>query len=316
MKREIKRIAITGPTGAIGIALMNHCIEENIAVLAICRPGSSRIARVPKHPLVKVLELDLCEMENASEEVIRKAVSDGPVDAFFHFGWAATIGDGRNDMQLQTQNIRYALDAVHLAKRMGAKVYIGAGSQAEYGRVEGALSAETPAFPENGYGMAKLCAGEMTRVECEKLGIEHIWTRILSIYGPYDGELTMITSTIRKLFAGEIPALTKGEQQWDYLYNKDAARAMLLIAQFGEDHKIYPIGSGKVRPLREYIEILRDSVDSNLALGIGEVPYGPKQVMYLCADISELAQDTGFTPKYSFEEGIKETIQWVKENDR
>ena len=49
-----------------------------------------------------------------------------------------------------------------------------------------------------------------------------------------------------------------------------------------------------------------------LDIGFGEVDYYPGQVMYLCADISELTEDTGFVPEYSFEEGIKETVEWYR----
>ena len=55
-------------------------------------------------------------------------------------------------------------------------------------------------------------------------------------------------------------------------------------------------------------------VKSNLPIGFGEIPYYPNQVMHLEADISSLKKDTGFEIEYSFEEGIKETIQWYKEN--
>ena len=189
---------------------------------------------------------------------------------------------------------------------------MGSGSQAEYGRVEGDLSAATPAFPENGYGIAKLCAGQMSRIECEKLGIRHVWTRILSVYGPCDSDKTMVTTTIRKLFAGEKPALTAGEQQWDYLYSADAARAMIAIGEKGHNGKVYCIGGGKAHPLKEYIMEIRDQIAPDAELGFGEIPYGAKQVMYLCADISELTQDTGFQPQTDFKSGIAETIQWMR----
>ena len=110
-----------------------------------------------------------------------------PYDVFYHFAWGGTTGDGRNDCEIQEKNIRYALDAAALAKRFGCSAFVGAGSQAEYGRVEGNLNSQTPAFPENGYGMAKLCAGQMTRLYCRQAGMRHVWTRILSIYGPGDG---------------------------------------------------------------------------------------------------------------------------------
>lgn len=98
---------------------------------------------------------------------------------------------------------------------------------------------------------------------------------------------------------------------WDYLYSKDAARALCLLGEKGRDGKIYCIGSGQARPLREYMEMLRNAIDPALPLGIGEIPYGEKQVMYLCADISDLTEDTGFTPEVGFEEGIRETIKNV-----
>ncbi len=95
------------------------------------------------------------------------------------------------------------------------------------------MTALTPTFPENGYGIAKLCAGQMSRILCEQKNMNHIWTRILSVYGPYDGENTMIMSVIRKLAHGEKPSLTEGKQQWDYLYSKDAGYAMYLLGEKG-----------------------------------------------------------------------------------
>ena len=119
-------------------------------------------------------------------------------------------------------------------------------------------------------------------------------------------------SLIRQLLHGDRPALTKGEQMWDYLYSEDAAAAMMMLAEKGVDGKVYPIGSGNARPLREYIEIIRDEIDPKLPLGFGEVEYSPKQVMHLCADISELKEDTGFEPAVSFEEGARRTIEYVR----
>ncbi|MCO7108504.1 NAD-dependent epimerase/dehydratase family protein [Gemmiger formicilis] len=120
--------------------------------------------------------------------------------------------------------------------------------------------------------MAKLCAGQMSRVECQTLGMAHIWTRILSVYGPHDGPATMISGTIRKLLHGEKPALTAGIQQWDYLYAADAAAAFYALAVSGQDGRVYPLGSGTARPLKDYIEALRDAIDPALPLGLGRSP--------------------------------------------
>lgn len=349
----MKTIAITGPTGSIGMALIKKCISEGVRVLAFVNPDSKRLDRIPDNPLVSVIKCGLDGLSGCCAEDDNSVLVDGDAcltkcDAFYHFAWAGTFGDVRNNMPLQEQNAAYVLDAVRLAKRMGAKVFIGAGSQAEYGRVEGLLTADTPANPENGYGIYKLKAGNDSRKLCKELGMVHIWTRILSVYGPYDGMGTMIMSTITKLLNGEKPSLTKGEQIWDYLYSDDAANAMFLLGQVGVreynekydcavnsdsfekdsgdseencekltsavDGNVYVIGSGIGRPLREYMEIMRDTINPDLELGIGEVPYGPKQVMHLQADISDLKRDTGFNPNYDFEEGIRNTIEYVRNN--
>jgi len=306
------RIVITGPTGAIGHALIEKCINNGDEVLAICRKGSSRINTLPQDSKVSVLELSLSDYD----EYINSTDSpDVSYDVFYHFAWNGTTGSSRNDADLQSDNIQYALSAVRLAAFFGCRTFIGAGSQAEYGRVEGALKADTPAFPENGYGIAKLCAGQLTRILCGQLGIKHIWTRILSVYGPYDGENSMVISSLRKMIRGEETRFTKGEQEWDYLYSGDAANAMYLIAQKGVGNKIYVIGSGKTRKLMDYINVMEQKAAPAVRPVLGAVPYADKQVMYLCADISEVAEDTGFAPKVDFEDGIEKTIRYVKDTN-
>ena len=306
MEYKIQKAVITGATGAIGMALVEEMISRGIEVTVFVRGDSARGDRIPTSPLVKKVECSLDQMSDF------EAPKDEKYDVFFHFAWAGTTGDARNDMFLQNKNVQYTLDAVDLAEKMGCHTFIGAGSQAEYGRVEGKLSDTTPAFPENGYGMAKLCAGQMSRVMCEKKGIRHLWARILSVYGPYDGANSLVSSIIRKVLDGEKPSCTAGEQVWDYLYSKDAAKAFLAIAERGVDGRVYCLGGGKTRMLREYIEGIRDAVDPNAPLGLGDLPYPPKQVMYLCADISALVEDTGFTPETRFEDGIRETVAWYR----
>jgi len=309
--REIHSAVVTGATGAIGAALCRVLPDAGIEVFAVVRPDSKRARNLPESERLHLIACDLRQME-----ALPKILKGKAVDAFFHLGWDKTTGSGRNDMKAQIDNVRCTLDAVHAAAEMGCCVFVGAGSQAEYGRVEGALRPETPCFPENGYGMAKLCAGQMSRVECKKLGIDHIWARILSVYGPCDGEGSMISGTIRRLLCRECPALTAGEQIWDYLYSVDAARALYAMALRGRDGAVYPLGSGEARPLKKYVEELRDAIDPALPLGFGEIPYADKQVMALQADISVLQRDTGWTPETRFTDGIRQTIAWMWEKEK
>lgn len=297
------RAVITGATGVVGSALVRELIENDMEVLVLCRKGSPRNDNIPRHPLVSVRDCDLCRLSDVVNDTGKE------YDIFYHFAWAGTVKSERNDMRIQAENIRYSLDAVDVARRFGCRTFIGAGSQAEYGRQDGILKPETPCFPETGYGMAKLCAGLMTRQYARKLGLRHIWTRVLSVYGLNDKPDTMVMSLIDKLRSGNAkPALTKGEQMWDYLFSADAARAFRLIGEKGMDGKVYIIGSGQARPLVEYMEIIREEVNPKAELGIGLIPYAEKQVMYLCADTSVLREDTGWECGTDFRNGIRKIL--------
>lgn len=300
--KEVKRCVISGATGAIGSALVRELISQGVQVLVLARKDSPRLSNLPCHPLVQIKNCSLDELSTVEND------TGLDYDVFYHFAWAGTSGPGRNDMYLQTENIRYSLDAVGAAKRFGCHTFIGAGSQAEYGRVSGLLRPNTPAFPEMGYGYAKLCAGLMTRDHAHQLGLEHIWVRILSVYGPHDGAQSMVMSTIHKIRSGEVPAFTPGEQLWDYLYSDDAARAFRLVGEKGIDGRTYVLGNGSIEPLRSYIVKIRDAVNPDAELAIGALPYAPRQVMHLQADISALKEDTGWEPQTSFDDGIAQIL--------
>jgi len=300
-EEKMKRVIITGATGAVGTAIIRELIKNNIEVLVLCREGSKRNSQIPKNKLVKLRYCSLDELQSLK--------SDGSTyDVFYHLAWAGTTGQARDDMYLQNQNVRYALDAVAAAKRMGCTRFIGVGSQAEYGRIEGLIKPDTPTNPTMGYGIGKLAAGLMTRQYARQIGLEHIWVRIVSVYGPNDGPQSMVMSTINKLKSGEVPQLTKGEQMWDYLYSGDAGRAFVRLGEKGISGKTYVLGSGNVRPLKEYVKDIRDVVAPDMDLAFGAIEYYPHQVMHLQADISELKKDTGWEPKMPFRDGIKSVL--------
>ncbi len=298
------------------MALISKCIENKTEVVVFVRQNSPRADRIPDSQYIIKVECGLDEMKNLEVTDSLKGC-----EAFYHFAWEGTSGPARNDMYMQNRNVQHTLDAVYLASGMGCRVFIGAGSQAEYGLKTGVLHPDDACDPVTGYGMAKLCAGYMSRSLCKELKISHIWARILSVYGPYDNERAMIISVINKLLKGEKVSLTKGEQIWDYLYSGDVAEILYKLGEkastdsaFASNGKVYCLGSGIGKPLREYIDILRDETGVSGTLGYGDIPYSDNQVMHLEADISDLVKDIDYTPNTDFTTGIRETIDWCKNN--
>lgn len=304
----MKTAVITGATGTIGRALISVCIEAGYAVLAIVHRDSPRASALNKIEHCQALHLDLSEYDNAMEEMKKQNITPEGCELFFHLAWMAPFGKDRENLPLQLKNVKDSLAAVCFAKALGCTTFVGAGSQAEYGRVEGKLSPDTPAFPETGYGVAKLCAGQMTELACEQAGLKHIWTRILSVYGPHDGKQSLISVAINDMMKNKDTSFSPCDQMWDYIYSEDAARAMLLVAQKGKNGNVYVIGSGDAHPLKEYIHKIAAITGYKKEISFGKRAYNDKQVMYLQADVTKL-QELGFKPQVSFEEGIRRIIK-------
>ena len=297
----MKRVIITGATGAIGTALIQEFINNNVEALVFCRRDSKRISNIPINELVKIKYCSLDELSSVKNN------SKKDYDCFYHLGWAGTTGEARNDLKLQLMNVSYTLDAVECAKKFGCKKFVGIGSQAEYGRKNEPLKSSTSCFPENGYGIAKLTAGLMSKQMCEDFNLEYNWVRVLSVFGPKDNSL--ITYLINELNNDKSPKLTKCEQIWDFLYSEDAARALYMIGEKGLNGKTYVLGSGDIRPLKDYVYELRDIVNPNCKINLGAIPYNDKQVMYLGADIKELKKDLNWMPNIKFSSGIKKILE-------
>lgn len=296
----IEKIIVTGATGAVGSSVVRRAIENGKDVTCIVHKGSKRLGNLPQSDKVHIVECDLHDYKTLSLE--------GKYDAFIHLSWEKTFGASRDDAEVQARNIQYTLDAVQLAQRCGCSVFVGAGSQAEYGAQSVDLTPDLPVKPESGYGIAKYAAGKLSAMLCKNLGMRQCWVRILSVYGPNDGENSLISYLIREFKAGNSPQLTKCEQMWDYLYADDAANAILAITEKGKDGKVYPLGSGNGRRLSEYVEDIREVVNPTIEVQYGTKEYYPHQPMHLVADVTELTEETNWVPRFSFKDGIKHLL--------
>ena len=306
----MEKIIVTGATSMIGTALIRECLKEDVEIYGVVRMNSPKLTRLPSHEKLHLVD---CDLEHLSR--LPEIIPEG-CDTFYHIAWGNT-GENRNkSTELQSRNITYTMEAVKAAHRLGCRRFIGAGSQAEYGCMEpGKTGPDSPVNPTTPYGVSKLAAGRLAMLLCRELGMECIWPRIFSVYGIYEKETTMIASALRQMLKKEETAFTPAEQTWDYLFSEDAGRAYYLIGEKGKAGSVYCVGSGAARPLREYIEIMAEITGAENP-GIGKKPYPPGAVMHLCADTGNLYRDTGFVPRWSFEEGIRETIRWIGETQQ
>lgn len=300
----MKKIIITGPTGIIGRYVVSEALKRTYEITCIVRKDSKRMDILPVSDKISIIAADLCDYRNLK--------FNEKFDCFIHLAWDKTFGADRDDVTIQLKNIEYTIDAVRLAKEVGCSVFLGAGSQAEYGVQNVKLTGNTPVNPESGYGIAKYAAGKLAGLLCQQLGMRFNWIRITSTYGVGDAPYTLVSYVINELLAERVPELTYCEQQWDYVHGKDAARAFIAVAERGVNGKIYPLGSGCSRMLRDYVNEIGKIVNPSITMGYGKKTYYPHQPMYLVPDSTELIADTGWQPEIAFTDGIKELVDAAK----
>lgn len=302
-------VAITGATSMIGISIINSCLEHNVSkIYAIVRNNCDKLNRLPDNDRIKVIKCNADKYLSLVELIHEKC------DVFYHIAWSLTGQNRNNDLIEQVRNIQYTIEAVKAASELGCEVFIGAGSQAEYGLCsDKKISPDSPVNPTQPYGIAKYAAGKMAMQQANKMGINCIWVRIFSVYGIWEKPNTLIQSTINQLRRGEIPQLTKGIQLWDYLFSEDAGEAFCLIGEKIRENKIYCLGSGIAKPIKTYIEEVRDIVNPSMELQFGKVPYTSNSIMNLCANISSLTRDIGWVSKTGFKAGIEKTYHFLKD---
>lgn len=306
MEYPVRKVVMTGGSGPIGLALIRKLLKEDIEILLLQREHSAKRMYLPDDSR---LHIEYCTLEELKDYIPKEK----DYDVFFHLGWANTRRELRNDMPEQNKNVVYSCAAVEVAQKAGCHTFIGAGSQAEYGRHNEPLRSDTLCTPENAYGVMKLSTCYATRGICREYGIRHIWPRILSGYGYYDNINSVLIAPILNSIEGKKLEFSKGEQIWDFVHLDDIANALFLMAKKGKNGAIYPVGSGCARPLKEYLSILCEKLGKLEEVEFGKISYSDNQIMHLEADITELQNDTGWEPEIDFEQGIEQVVEFYKE---
>lgn len=300
------KVVITGATSMIGVALIKACLSDNCEVLAIIRKDSKKEYRIPDSKLLHIVYSDLDELDELDE----LTSYSNNWDVFYHLAWKCTSRQDRDDPICQEENIRTTLDAVNLANRLGCKMFVGAGSQAEYGIVRDVISEETPTNPLTAYGMAKLSAGMLSRRMCEQYGIVHVWTRIFSVYGINDTENSMISYAIRAWNAGKKAVFSSGTQMWNFLYEDDAGKMLYLLGAKMVDGGVYCIASDTSQQLKLYIQELAEAYGSGAMYELSTTK-NTSQVE-LRADIEKTISAIQYKPEMQFENGIRKIVEVKK----
>lgn len=302
----MKSVVVTGANGFIGTALLKELTDYGVKVYAVLKDENENVESIKNYPNV---EFVYCDMDNLTN--LPTKIHDD-LDVFYHLAWAGSTGDGRANHELQLKNVKWAVDAVIVAKELGCKRYLGAGTLAEYDvNAYSPVDGSTPNAVSN-YGVAKITAHYMTKAECSKQGIEHLWAFLSNTYGIGNYTSNFVNFACKTMITGKDANFTSGEQPYDFVYVDDIAQGLFKIGETGKNNYSYYIGSTKQRKLKEFIKIMRDEIDPSIELHLGAVPFNGIPQPESTFDCTKLVEHTGYCPRISFEEGIKETVAWVR----
>lgn len=283
----------------LGVALTNHLVEDGHSVVAVCRNKEKAEKRLPQG--VSIVVKDMAQVETLVDSNIGG-------DVFVNFAWAATTHEGRNMPDVQQKNIADSIKAVEVAKCLGCKIFVEAGSQAEYGYTTDVQTEESPCNPFSEYGKAKLEVKNRCFELSEQLGIKYLHLRIFSTYGNNDREWTLVMSGLDKMMRNEPLDLSPCTQNWNFLHISDAAKQISMLCEYAINdndfvHEVYHIASKDTRPLRDFVEEMKQTIKSSSILNYGAVQ--PAHLVSLQPSVAKTEKAIGFISSVSFAEGIK-----------
>lgn len=305
----MKKVIVSGANGFVGSAVTRELINHGVEVIALHTPGRSE--NVPKSAFVNRIPMMLDNLVPLKENIPYESCT-----TFFHFAWSGSAGSARADTALQLQNAQWTVDCLRLAKELGCKRFVGAGSIMENETFAATFAVGNKPGLGYIYGSGKLVAHTMAKSVAAEIGMELLWAQITNAYGPGEYSPRFVNTTLRKIINGEQLQFTSGTQNYDFVYIDDLARAFRLIGEKGRAFSEYIIGSSQAKQLREFILDMQRAVAPDREFIFGDVPFTGINLPLLDFDCSNTEIDTGFKAQTSFAEGCQITMNWLKEEGK
>mgnify|MGYP000008104425 CR=1 FL=1 len=309
----MKKAIVTGATGFIGKFLVRELVKQNVEVIAVVRRGTKNLNTINALP-VKIVECNI-----ADYHMLPDMIADRDIDVVFHIAWQGVSDlDARNEA-IQMQNLQSTLDLIDALHIMKIGCFIGCGSMHE---AESLVEMNEDKVISNlgyMYKATKTAAHWIGKAKCGTYGIRFFWP-LINTYGEEERSARLVNTIIRKVFHGETPDLSAGNQYYDFVHVSDVARALILIAEKGVDGTNYTIGSGDAKPLKEFLKIVGQVANDlhggePVELGFGKITSNVISLPITIFDVTKLYKDTGFKPLIPFREGIERTARWIKEDE-
>ncbi|MFT0877814.1 dTDP-glucose 4,6-dehydratase [Rhodopseudomonas sp. G2_2311] len=330
-----KRFLVTGGAGFIGSAVVRRLIgttpHEVLVVDKLTYAGNlDSLVPVSDDPRFRFVRADIVEQgtmrllfEEFSPDVVMHLAAESHVDRSI---------DGPGDF-IQTNIVgTYSLLQAALAhwrslppaRKSGFRFH-HISTDEVFGSLgaEGLFREDTPYQPKSPYSASKAGSDHLVRAWHHTYGLPVVITNCSNNYGPYHFPEKLIPLAIIKALHGEaIPVYGTGANIRDWLHVEDHADALLLAAERGEIGESYNIGGRNERTNLEVVQAicgLLDELAPDAAIGsraklISFVTDRPGHDARYAIDASKVERELGWRARYTFDDGLRQTVQWYLDN--
>ncbi|AOA00897.1 MULTISPECIES: dTDP-glucose 4,6-dehydratase [Carnobacterium] len=312
-------VLVTGGAGFIGSNFVHYMLEN--------------------HPDYKIINLDLLTyagnihnlddvMDNpnhvfvqgniTNRELVRNLVKTYNIDHFVNFAAESHVDRSILNPEIFVEtNIQGTLALLDVAKEMNIEKYLQVSTDEVYGSLgaEGYFTEETPLAPNSPYSASKTGADLLVRAYYETYGMNVNITRCSNNYGPYHFPEKLIPLMITNGMDGEqLPIYGDGLNIRDWLHVQDHCQAIDLVLHKGVKGEVYNVGGHNERTNNQIVDIIIEK----LGLSRDLIKYVEDRLGHdkrYAIDPTKLETELGWKPKYTFDTGIVETIEWYQNNE-
>jgi dTDP-glucose 4,6-dehydratase len=207
-----------------------------------------------------------------------------------------------------------------VAKAKGVERFLQVGTDEVYGSLpedkpEVKFTEETPLAPNSPYSASKAAADCLVRSYFHTFGTPVLTTRCSNNYGPYHFPEKLIPLFVTNLMEGKkVPLYGDGLNVRDWLYVEDHCDAIWAVLTKGKVGEVYNVGGDNEITNRRITETILREMGRDWDQSVQYVKDRPGHDRRYAIDATKIRRELGWAPKRRFEEAIRTTIQWYKDN--
>ncbi len=253
-----------------------------------------------------------------NKELVRHLVQEHNITHFVNFAAESHVDRSILNPEIFVEtNIQGTLSLLNVAREMGIKKYLQVSTDEVYGSLgaEGYFTEETPLSPNSPYSASKAGADLLVRAYYETYDMDVNITRCSNNYGPYHFPEKLIPLMITNAMDGKsLPIYGDGKNVRDWLHVQDHCQAIDLVLRKGRKGEVYNVGGHNERTNNEIVNLIVEKlgVSKDLITYVDDRLGHDKRY---AIDPTKLEKELGWEPKYTFDTGIVETIEWYQQHE-